>query len=161
VLVNYAECEFYVGNLQRAIDLGREVLARDRNRRDASSLCFALANLAAYLIASGQIDEAYHLANEALRKAADVQYPVLIACSLQHLAAIAALRGDHERASLLLGYTNKAFSEATPREDTEKREYNWIVATLQNALGQHRLNDLLQRGETMPEENAIAEGLKI
>ncbi len=161
VLVNSAECEFYVGNLQRAIELGREVLARDRNRRDISSLCFALANLSAYLIASGHIDEAHSLANEALRRAADVQLPVLIVCSLQHLAAVAALRGDHERASLLLGYTNKGFSAALPREDTEKREYNWIVATLQNALGETRLNDLLQRGETLSEEQAISEGLKI
>ncbi len=161
VLVNSAECEFHVGNTDRAIGVGREVLALDRNRRDINSLCFTLTNLASYLIAAGEIDEAHILANEALRKAADVQLPVLIACSLQHLAAIAALRGDVERGALLLGFTNGAFNTSLPREDTELREYAAVIASLQSALGVDRLNELLERGQSLPQEQAIAEGLSI
>jgi len=39
-----------------------------------------------------------------LRKAIDIQLATIIACSLQHLAVVAAIRGEAERAAVLLGF---------------------------------------------------------
>ena len=161
VLNNLAESEFGVGDTPRAIALAREVLAGDRNRREITSICFSLANLSAYLISIKELDEARTLANEALRKAVDVQLPVLIACSVQHLAAIATLRGEHDRAAMLLGFTNAIFGASIPRESTEQREYDSTIEALKHALGEPRVNELLRRGAATPQEQAVAEALTI
>jgi predicted ATPase/class 3 adenylate cyclase len=161
VLNNLAETEFNVGNAARAIELGREVLARDRNRRDISSTSFALTNLAAYLIASNQLDEARSLAHEGLRKAVDVQLSVLIGCSVQHLATIAARRGEFERAALLLGFTETIFGPARARELTEQAEYDGLIALLKATLGEVRLNEFLRRGSETSQEQAVADALAI
>lgn len=157
---NLAEQEFAMGNTERAIELVRESLDDLRNTRDASSLGYALVNLSAYLISVHEWDEARATALEALRRAIDMQSPNLVACGIQHLAAIAAFRGEHERATLLLGCTNAKF-DAIFREATEQREYDETIAVLRAALGEVRMSALLQRGATMQQEQAIAEALQI
>jgi predicted ATPase/class 3 adenylate cyclase len=159
-LNNLAEREFSIGNVGRAIELARESLAHDRNRKDAAALGFGLINLAAYLLSQGELDEARNLAHEGLRRASDVQNSVLIACAIQHLASIAAIRKDYECAALLLGYTNTFFT-STFREPTEQREYDATISELREGLGEVRMSELLQRGATMPPEQATADALKI
>lgn len=159
-LNNLAEREYAMGNVDRAIELVRESLTHARMRRNIASEGMNLANLSAYLISKGQFDEAEAAAKESLRYARDVQYPLLVTCSVQHLAAIAAGRGDHERAALLLGHTNVWFA-ANFREPTEQSEYDAATRMLREALGEQRLSELLQRGSTMPQEQAIADALKI
>ena len=157
VINNLAESEFNVGNVTRAIELGREMIASDRVRRDGSALSITLSNVAAYLISTGETDEAHSLAVEALRKSLELQLTTLTAISIQHLAAI---HGDHERAALLLGFTDSVFvNQSSPREQTEQREYDATLQTLTAALGEGRVAELLQRGGSLSEEQATTMAL--
>jgi tetratricopeptide (TPR) repeat protein len=159
-LNNLAETDHALGNTESAIRFGREVLERDRSARNTLGLCYALTNMSSYLISIQELDEARDLAREALRKSTELQMLNLIAASIQHLAAIASYRGEHERAALLLGCTNSKF-DAIFRESTEQREYDETLAVLRQALGESRLSALLQRGATMPQEQAVNEALKV
>ncbi len=158
---NSAETEYVVGNVARAIELGREDIASARSRRrDPTSLCITLMNVAAYLVSIDEIDEAHDLAVEALRKGRDMQWLMMIAFPIQHLAAIAAIHGDHERAAILLGFVNAAIaSTSVPREWTEQREYDRILPILNGALGEERVSELLQRGASLSQEQAAAEAI--
>lgn len=161
-LNNLAECEYNSGNAGRAIEIARELLAREREiGASFSNIGFTLVNLSAYLVATGQLDDARKVANEALRKAVDLQVPVLIGCSTQHLAAIAAMRGDHRRAAVLLGFTNTIFTPSIPRELTEQREYDRTISAIESALGAAEAAELLKRGEGMSQEQAIGEALTV
>lgn len=158
-LNNLAEREFALGNVGRAIELAREEMASDQTRKDASSLCFAHANLSAYLIAAGELDEAYEHAREVLRKSRDVQIDLLVGCALQHIASVCAARGEHSRAAVILGFTDSMFA-ASPREPTEQREYEKTTEVLREALGEQRASELLERGASMRQEQAMAEALQ-
>jgi predicted ATPase/class 3 adenylate cyclase len=156
---NLAEREFAIGNTDRAIELARESVDADREKRDAPSLCFGVTNLAAYLISKQELDEARDLAREGLRRALDVQNLLIVACAMQHLSAIAALRGHFEQAALLLGASNAYFG-STIRESTEQMGYDRTISVLRGALGEARTAELLQRGFAMRQEQAIETAMK-
>jgi tetratricopeptide (TPR) repeat protein len=161
IVNNLAEAEFLTGNVKRAIELGREAIARDRTGNPLS-LTFGLANVSAYLISIDETEEAHPLAIEALRKSTDLQVPRIIAYAIQHLAAIAAARGDYERAATLLGFTDASLERfASPREHTEQQEYDAIRKHLNQALGDTRVSELLQRGASLTEEQATIDALQI
>ncbi len=162
-LNNLAECEYNSGNVARAIEVARELLARERELgQNPQNMLFTVMNLSAYLIATGQLDEAHVLANEALRKAVDVQFPVVLAASIQHLATIAAMRGDHRRAALLVGFTNTILnSSSMPREKTEQMEYDRTLNAIESALGKVQAAELLKHGEVMTQDQAVSEALNI
>jgi hypothetical protein len=149
-----------MGNIDRAIEVVHESIAHDRAGKNVVSLCNGLANLAAYLIAKGAFDEAQPVARESLRHAMDVQNPNLLACGIQHLAVVSAIRGNPERAAHLLGFTNTYFNKSY-RETTEQREYDWLILMLHQSIGEARMNDLLQRGTSMRDDQAVAEALKV
>jgi tetratricopeptide (TPR) repeat protein len=158
-LVNLAEQEFSMGNTERAIELARESLERVRNTRDTTGLAYALINLSAYFISQRKFEDARPFAHEGLRRALDMQNPGLTACAMQHLATIAAFRGEYERGALLLGSTNKF--DAIFREATEQRLYDETIAMLRQALGEAKMSALLQRGVTVQRDQAIADALKV
>jgi predicted ATPase len=160
MLNNLAEREFAIGNVDRAIEVVQESIAHDRAGKNVSSLSNGLANLAAYLIAKGNMDEARDAARESLRLALDAQNPNLFACGIQHLAVVGADRGDSERAALLLGFTNTYFDKSY-RETTEQREYDALIRVLHEALGEMRVTELLQRGATLRDEQAVADAMKV
>jgi hypothetical protein len=95
-----------------------------------------------------------------LRLALDAQNPNLFACGIQHLAVVGADRGDSERAALLLGFTNTYFDKSY-RETTEQREYDALIRVLHEALGEMRVTELLQRGATLRDEQAVADAMKV
>ncbi len=84
-----------------------------------------------------------------------------VAFAVQHLAAVAGLRGEYECCALLLGYTNTVFNESLPREYTEQSEYDVLLAKLRAGLGESRANDLVKRGETLTQDRAVAEALLV
>lgn len=155
-LNNLAECEHNVGNTPRAIEIARELVARESRLGQPGQQVFSLNNLSAYLLACNELAEAKPLAHEALRKALDTQHAGAIVCALQHLGACAAANGDVERAALVLGYTDGIFGPALPREGTEQSEYDAALERLRSALGEERTATLLERGKTLPQEEAIA-----
>ncbi|HLI96471.1 MAG TPA: adenylate/guanylate cyclase domain-containing protein [Candidatus Baltobacteraceae bacterium] len=160
-VLSLAECEYEAGNVKRAIELAREGIAHDRMLRWPRTLPNTLANLAAYLVATGEVEPAREAANEALRLAADAGEVQLVAFAVQHLAAVAGMRGEFERCARLLGYTNTVFTASLPREFTEQTEYDAVLAKLRAVLGESRANDLVKRGESLTQDRAVAEALSI
>jgi predicted ATPase/class 3 adenylate cyclase len=161
VMSNLAEAEYGLGNVARAIELGREILIRERTRRDATSICIVTGNLAAYLLSIGEVEEAHSFAMEALRKALDLQYASMMAFAIQHLAGVAAMRDDHERAAVLLGFADgRATSGLALRESTEQRGYDSTLQLLGGVLGVERTRELMKRGESLSEEQAVAQAME-
>jgi hypothetical protein len=125
--------------------------------------------MAAYLIALDRYDEARTHARDAAALARDLQVQVLLTLSLQHLAAVAALRpdrergrGDRMRAARLLGYVDARLTALEAlRGYAEQQEYNKMLTALRNALGEDGLAKLMDEGSTWSEDQAVAEAMLI
>jgi predicted ATPase/DNA-binding XRE family transcriptional regulator len=168
VAVNLAELEFSAGDPEGALRLCAEALAALGNEREAR-VC--LANMAAYLVRLERFDEARDRARESLRCGGIVQSDLDVAFALQHLAAVAALRGSleaqtraHEftRAARLLGFVDARYAAfAGAREFTEQHEYDAVIGRLTSELGSAALNESLNSGKLWSEDEALREAFKI
>lgn len=165
-----AELEFRMGDPEAALRVAAEALEafRELNARDHAVQ--ALCNMAAYSIALDRFTEAKAQAREALALAAREEHGAFLAVALQHLAAIAALqRGDgtidvHARAvaASLVGFVDARFDAlASPREYTERQEYDRMIAALQKEIGDDALRASMAQGRTWTEERAVAAGFAV
>jgi tetratricopeptide (TPR) repeat protein len=129
-LLNIGELEFAVGNVAAARAAARQ--ARETfERLNAAPLGLAVCNLAAYAMAVDELDEASELLQEALDilKQTGARWTIT---ALEHHALLAALRGDHDRAATLLGFTEAHYAKGDTRQTTER-------------IGKDRLTELLHR----------------
>lgn len=168
--ITLAEAEFRGGDGAAALRLADQALPVLRAFHDTANVANVLYNMAAYLAALHRYDEACAAACEALAHARDAQYSVGIAFTLQHLAAIAALRPgadrrapqDLRRAAHILGYVGAQLGALKAlREHTEQQEYDATIPRLRHALGADELSMLMTVGETWSEDQAIAEATLI
>jgi predicted ATPase/class 3 adenylate cyclase len=167
VLSLLAEAEFRAGDAQEAASVASRGLAAYRALNSGPNMVNLLYNLAAYLTALERYDEARANAGEALLLAREEQAEADVAFTVQHLAAIMALRPDtsqdaRERAARLLGFSDERLGALdAPREYTEQLEYDKIIATLRQTLGQQRFSELMAEGKHWNEERAMAEALEV
>jgi hypothetical protein len=93
-----------------------------------------------------------------------------VAVTLQHLAAVAALRPnaeapsreEHARTSRLLGYVDTQLAELeAQREYTEQQEYDKTLAALRDALGADECAKFMAEGSSWSEDHAVAEAMLI
>jgi predicted ATPase/class 3 adenylate cyclase len=154
---NLAEIEFSQGDVNRALELGwesTEIIGANRY--------IAYNNVAAYLIALERYQEARTAARQALRLARDGQLPGHAAIALQNLACVVESKGDTKLAARLLGYTGKAFEvHHFTVEITEQIIREGLRKKLSSALGSDELARLLKDGESLTEDQAVEEALKI
>jgi predicted ATPase/tetratricopeptide (TPR) repeat protein len=167
IAANLAEAEFRNGDSAAALEKAREASAALRAFNDTGGIAIVACNMAAYLVALGRYDEAHASAREALAAARDAQREVHVALSLQHLAAIDALRPDatvrsrKECTARLLGYVDARLTELYAlREHTEQQEYTAMMAALQS-LGADDLSQLMRQGSAWNEDQAIDEATRI
>jgi hypothetical protein len=126
--------------------------------------------MAAYLVALGRYDEAFSQAREIIVPLRDAQREATLAFTLQHLAAIAALRpkddphqaqDDAARAAGLLGYVDaRAATLGALRENTERQEREKILIALREALGPDELERRMNEGRAWSEDRAVAQALR-
>jgi tetratricopeptide (TPR) repeat protein len=169
VATNLADAEFLAGNALTALKLTGEALAVDRALNNARAVANDLWNMAAYLIALDRYDEARTHARDALALVRDLQVQVLLTLSLQHLAAVAALRpdqerghGDRMRAAQLLGYVDARLTALEAlREYGGQQGYDKMLVALRNALREDELAKLMDEGRAWTEDQAVAEGMLI
>jgi hypothetical protein len=96
-----------------------------------SFVSIALQNAAAYAIVLGELEAAHAAADEALVEARRAGLPNWITVSIQHLATVAALRGETRAAARLCGYCDMMFErEGMARGYTEARTYAILRAAL-------------------------------
>ena len=159
-LTNFADLEFKSGNVDAALQLGFESIAVSREFGTMTSIPFL--NLAAYLLATGRLADAWENAREGLQHGLKRQRHLIVAIALQHLAQVAARQGDTETAAQLVGYADAAYaSERHERHPTEKHEYERILAILRNAYAPSRLTALFARGRALSQEAAVRLALAI
>jgi len=157
-----AEVEFAEGQLEEAIRQAREVVSLSRAARRTGLLGHALCNLAGYLIARGDLEEAGAALREGLPLAQESELDaVLLAGGLQHLAAIAARQNRLERAARLIGYAHAFFaSEFEGRSPAKQQIQTHIVETLRGAMPGEQLAKLMDAGARWTEEEAMSSALE-
>ena len=168
---NVAESEFKSGNVEEALRLINDALATYGVTVTAYRPALMLSNASGYLIALRRYGEARARAREGLAMARALSYDVVLLWTLQHLAAVAALRpnegapqklADVRRAASVLGYTDAALEAvAVQREFTELREYEEVVSELRRALGPEETAQLMAGAATWSEDQAVAEALMV
>ncbi|HKU69032.1 MAG TPA: adenylate/guanylate cyclase domain-containing protein [Candidatus Baltobacteraceae bacterium] len=170
VALNLAETEFVGGDAARALQLADEAVHAYRTLRGTRAVGVVLGNMAAYLVALQRYDEARTAAHQALTAVRDTQHAVMLAFTLQHLAAIAALRADAgdgrlddlRRAARTIGYVDACLAALEAlREQTERREYDAMLPVLRDALGTDELAKLMAEGGAWSEDQAVAEAMLI
>ena len=160
-LIYKAEVAFAEERLEEAVAQAREVVTLARATRRMGMLGHALCNLAGYLIARGDLEEAGTALREGLPLAQESDLDaVLLAGGLQHLAAIAARENRLERAAQLIGYAHAFFAaEFAGRSPAKQQIQARIVESLRHALPGERLTALMEAGARWTEEEAMSTAL--
>jgi len=170
-LIMRAEIDFLAGDAQEAVRLSAAALTACRQQADGDSLEPVInANMAAYLVTLGRYAEAGSYARAALEVSQRLQLLLPETWALQHLAAIAVLEPQmnapaaeaSSRAARLIGFVEERYRElgAAP-EQTERQEYDRVLAALREALPADELDVSLARGAAMSEEEAIEVALQL
>ncbi|MBV8281156.1 MAG: hypothetical protein JO347_03720 [Candidatus Eremiobacteraeota bacterium] len=164
--------EFAAGDAAAALHLAEEARAGHEATQNRRSVANDLCNMAAYLIALDCFDDARAYAREALAAVRDVQRTVLTAYVLQHLVAAAVLQSDSKhgrgaeadrnRAAMLLGFVDAWLTKLEAgREYTERQEYERVIATLREAMGDDRLEKSMRLGAEWTEGVAVSAAFEL
>jgi len=161
-LGNIAELEFANGHPEQALRSVSEALEIDSRRgTDVIGIAIDHNNSAVYRIALGDVDGAHEAAREGLRWARQAQ-DFIVAIALQHLALLAALRGQVHNAARLIGYVKVQYQEGGfEREPTEKWGYEKLMAALREHLSEAEIEKLAAEGAAWSEDQAVEEALKV
>ena len=155
LLTNLAELEFALGDFERAVELAKQARGLVRHLKNRDEATPTDSNLAAYSIAAGRLDEAATYAREAVEQR-DGQHPFGLVVALEHLAVIAGLSGEAERAAKLLGYTDARLrSMGLARQPTEGVGYERLRAVLATHLAANECDRRMADGAALSEEQAI------
>ena len=158
---NLAELDFQCGDARAALGHASTALARARELEETDLLVVLLANTAAYLIELGDYARARGLAREALDRAHEAQLEMVVACAMQHLAAVSALHDpSDDRASRLaarlIGFVDARLDAlGAGRAPTEVHEREVLLAALERSLHRAALEPLLAAGAMLTPDEAL------
>ena len=119
-------------------------------------------NLAAYLVAEGDLPGAFEAAREGIKiRAAQEPGHVYVGIGIEHLSLVYALRGDLARAATLEGYADSVFQKAGfKREFTEMTTHNRLTELLREGCTPDELARRFAEGAVLTPEAAIALALE-
>ena len=161
-LSRLAEVEYVSGNFAAARRHGAEATAIDERRGVENAVSADRCDLAAYAIADGDLGDACAQARTVIAMNDRVDQPVHLTIAIDHLAVVAALRGDAERAARLLGYTDAMFRRlAYARQPVEQRGEEQARAVLAQRLDDDAAVLLAAEGEALGRDAAVAEALAV
>ncbi len=161
VLTGLAELEFQQRNAEQALRYASEALELEVRGKNATNIANNHNNIAAYCVALGDLTRAFQEARDGLAWAQKVQGATQITWACQHLALIAALRGQHPRAARLLGFVDARLEElGCERGLTERWSFETLVAALHEHLADPEMKKLAAEGGAWPEERAAEEARK-
>lgn len=157
-LMQLAENLFVQGKVTEAIAVRREIAERIGGRR-VNYAGSNLGNLCAALVFNDELDEALHVACEAI---APLQRAGLLRTYADHFALLAFKLGRLAAAARLLGRANANFvASGFEREESELRAATMTTAGLRLALPPHDLERLLLEGAAITDEAAIRMALDV
>jgi predicted ATPase/DNA-binding XRE family transcriptional regulator len=155
-LSNLAELEFARGDIARAVELATQARSLFRILGDQDEAALMSANLAAYALAEDRLEAASVYAREALEEVHGQMQPFGLVVALEHVAVIAGLSGDRERAASLLGFTDARLqSLGLARQPTERLGYDRLRTLLAASFSAAELARRLDEGAALSEERAI------
>lgn len=160
-LINLAEIEFNLGEIDLAVERANAAIAFLRGDELHNDLGWALVNVATYLLVAGRHDEARNAAREALSLVGPVGGFILRVC-LQQCALLAASAGNPKEAARLLGFVDAGYEAAGElREPTEQLVYDALCEKLRIALTQAALRQLAEEGASWTEDAAARAAAKL
>jgi tetratricopeptide (TPR) repeat protein len=159
-LGNLAEVEFAAGDPEQALRMASEALALSSLAKGVSLRAIWLVNVAAYRIALGDLRQARESVREGLHLARQIHWDAEVAIAFQHLALLAALGGDAQRAARLLGYVSAQYDRlGLKRELTEQWGYEKLLATLRETLSEDQIEGLATEGVAWSDDRALSAAL--
>jgi tetratricopeptide (TPR) repeat protein len=156
-----ADIDFMLGDTQGAVVLTGLAVAEARSAGNRLLEMWSLMNRAAYMIVGGDASGAFNDAREALLLGRD-RDPIVVAGSVHHLAAIAALEGELHVAARIMGFADERFKRLhNERAELEERVYAIAVNALRKALPQEVVTALMSDGALAAEQDIIRESLAL
>jgi predicted ATPase/class 3 adenylate cyclase len=144
-----------VASIKLAIE---EALAEN----DGFTLAHTRTNIAAHLLPMDAVREARDYARVAIADARAIAQPFFVTVAVEHLALIAALTGQPDRAARLVGYSSRWYeTKQMTRQDTERRGYDRLVTILTEQMPAEECRRLEDEGAVWNEEQAISEALEV
>ena len=157
---NLAEIEHALGKTERAVVIVQESLVEMQSTPSrAENLSAGLScNLVGFLTALDRLTEARENARELLRRhGSDAANIGNVIKTLEHLALVLAIEGDHRRAAQLAAHADATLRDlGSGREFTEKTTRTRLDALLAERLPIDQRKDLEARGVAMSHEQAVA-----
>jgi predicted ATPase len=157
MLLCLAEVEFNLGDVGRAIELGRDAAIRFRSTLGQRPyLAISLLNLASYLIVQDDPLEARPFAAEAL-SAAREEGGYVVRVLLQLWALLGALEGRPIEAARLIGFVDAGFaSGGEVRQGTEQIIHDRLSDLLKTELPSAKIEACAAEGARWNEFRAVA-----
>ena len=152
-VMNLAEVEFALGEIESSVQRLKDLLASTAGRKNVRLRANARANLAVYLLALHRDEAARATARAAVVDARQAGDAGIVACAVQHLAAMLA-RADPRTAAKLLGFVNDVFATGFQRENTERYTYELLSTALHEKLSDDEIGALAREGAAMSELQA-------
>jgi predicted ATPase/DNA-binding winged helix-turn-helix (wHTH) protein len=161
MLINLAEVEFNLGQIDAAVERAGAAVAQLRGSGRQTDLGWALTNLATYLLISGRLPEAAQAAAEGLQLVRPAGGFILRVCLLQW-AVLAANSGRMLDAARLAGFVDAGFKQAGETfQPTEQRLRDALRARLETSVPPAKLAAAYAEGEAWSEPQATAFAVKL
>lgn len=160
-LLNLGELEYAAGDVEAARDAARR--ARDSYASlNSIYTALVLANLAAYALEAGDLDEARANLRDALVLQQSTAGDRWLASLIQHHALLGALVSNHDRAVSLAGFSEALYvASGEARQYTERRGHERLMASLATALSAEEIASGLELGARLTKQEALACALAI
>jgi len=149
------------GQLEEAREVMSARLSMGRSSGDEFVVWTESANLSMVERRLGNLDRAEELALQAVRVSAARGSEMMVAWTINGLAAVTAAAGDHERAATLLGTAAEMLRRAGGGWPPDEREqYDQSLAEVSAALGPDALAGALARGAGLSLTDGVAYALR-
>jgi predicted ATPase/DNA-binding winged helix-turn-helix (wHTH) protein len=157
MLLCLAEVEFNLGNVGRAIELGRDAVISFRSTPgQRPHLALSFLNLASYLIVQGDPLEARPFAAEALSVAQE-EGGYVVRVLLQLWALLGALEGRPVEAARLIGFVDAGFASGGEiQQGTEQLIHDRLMELLKTELPSAEIEACAAEGAEWSEARAVA-----
>jgi predicted ATPase/class 3 adenylate cyclase len=158
ILNDLAEAEFADGDVDGAIACMRESIQLTPDEEiHLSFRVLRRLNFTGYLLANGDLSEAYPNAIESIKGTVEIGNPIEIGIAHANVARFAALGGDAQTSARLIGFSDAIYDRmGAVREIGEQIGYEATMDLLRSALEPERLAALLAEGRELTQEQAVA-----
>jgi len=155
-LLCLAEVEFNLGDVGRAIELGRDAVVHFRSAGRRPYLAYPLLNLASYLIVQDDPLAARPIAAEALSVARE-EGGYIVRVLLQLWAILGALEGRPVEAARLIGFVDAGYANGGEvRQGTEQLIHARLSERLKTELSSAKIEAYAAEGARWSEPRAVA-----